>query len=87
MILKAIAKDFTYDEIQSIVKENIKREQELIKTIPSADGYQKENGWFGEATLTSKDNKTFVVTNQWKKEFMPNIEALANAFNVAFEEV
>lgn len=87
LILKAIAKDFTYDEIQSIVKENIKREQELIKTIPSADGYQKENGWFGEATLTSKDNKTFVVTNQWKKEFMPNIEALANAFNVAFEEV
>lgn len=75
-------KDFA--TIKSAVEQIIQRDEAVIKQIDSADTYEKENGW-NSKVLTTSDNISFVVTNQWKKEFLPMVKTLAEHFGVAFE--
>ena len=86
-ILQAVAESMSYSQIVEALKTHIHRDREIIKTIPSAEGYQKENGWYNYKPLASKDGKTFVITNQWKKEFIPQIKALAESLDVEFEDL
>ena len=86
-ILRAVAGSMSYSQIVEALKTHIHRDREIIKTIPSAEGYQKENGWYNYKPLASKDGKTFVITNQWKKEFIPQIKALAESLDVEFEDL
>ena len=71
--------------IKAAVEQYIQRDEAVIKQIESADTYEKENGWNAKI-LTTSDNISFVVSNQWKKEFLPMVKALAEHFGVVFEE-
>lgn len=71
--------------IKSAVEQYIQRDEAVIKQVESADTYEKENGW-NSKVLTTSDNISFVVSNQWKKEFLPMVKALAEHFGVDFEE-
>lgn len=71
--------------IKAAVEQYIQRDEAVIKQIESADTYEKENGWNAKI-LTTSDNISFVVSNQWKKEFLPMVKALAEHFGVDFEE-
>ncbi len=71
--------------IKAAVEQYIRRDEAVIKQIESADTYEKENGW-NTKILTTSDNISFVVSNQWKKEFLPMVKALAEHFGVVFEE-
>ena len=71
--------------IKSAVEQYIQRDEAVIKQVESADTYEKENGW-NSKVLTTSDNISFVVSNQWKKEFLPMVKTLAEHFGVDFEE-
>lgn len=86
-ILRAVAKNYSYPELVDIIKQHVHRDDEIIKTIPSAEDYQKEKRWYNYKPLSTNDGQTFVVTNQWKKEFIPQLRELAEALNVSFEDV
>ena len=86
-ILRAKAKDYTYDQLVEVLNRHIHRDIEIIKTIPSAEGYQKEKRWYNYNPLSTSDGQTFVITNQWKKEFIPQIKELAEALNVSFVDI
>lgn len=86
-ILRAVAKNYSYPELVDIIKQHVHRDDEIIKTIPSAENYQKEKRWYHYKPLSTNDGQTFVVTNQWKKEFIPQLRELAAALNVSFEDV
>ncbi|MCH5213698.1 MAG: AAA family ATPase [Muribaculaceae bacterium] len=85
--LRAVVKNYNYNDLLNILNEHIIRESEFIKTIPSAEGYQKEKRWYNYKPLTTADGITFVITNQWKKEYIPQIKQLAKALNVSFEDI
>lgn len=86
IILREIAKSHTFDEVKGAVEQYITREDNsIIKQIEDADTYKKENGWLKD-TIKSSDNIPFVVTNQWKAEYIPMVKALAEAFNLPFEQ-
>ena len=86
-ILRNVCKkqNIDFETIKSAVEQYIQRDEAVIKQIESADTYEKENGWNSEV-LTTCDNISFVVTNQWKKEFLPMVKALAKHFDVGFKE-
>lgn len=86
-ILRAVAKNYSYPELVDIITQHVHRDVEIIKTIPSAEGYQKEKRWYNYKPLSTNDGQTFVITNQWKKEFIPQLKELAAALNVSFEDV
>lgn len=86
-ILRAVAKNYSYPELVDIIMQHVHRDDEIIKTIPSAEGYQKEKRWYNYKPLSTNDGQTFVITNQWKKEFIPQLRELAAALNVSFEDV
>ncbi len=86
-ILKAISNKYTYDELVTHVDNYINRTEPIMKTIESPDTYEKEKQWYNYKPLTTKDGLTFVITNQWKKEYIPQLMALAKAEDVSYEEL
>ena len=85
-ILKPIVGNYTYDEISAKIKDFIPRDIDVIKTIDNPDTYTKENGWL-KHPLTTSDGISFVITNQWKKEFIPMVKALADNLGIEFEQI
>lgn len=86
-ILRAIACNYTFEELQSLVGEYVKRDKPVMKTIASSETYEKEKQWYNYKPLSTKDGLTFVITNQWKKEYIPQLMALAKAENVSYQEL
>ena len=84
--MKPVVGNFTYDELSAKIKEFIPRDIEVIKTIDNPDIYTKENGWL-KHPLTAADGISFVITNQWKKEFIPMVKAFADNLGVEFEQI
>ena len=85
-ILKPVVNGMTFEEIASKFKEFIPREVDVIKTIDNADTYTKENGWL-KYPLTTADGVSFVITNKWKKEYIPMVKALADNLGIEFEQI
>lgn len=83
--LRAIAPETDYQQIKDLLKSHLNRDvDEVIKTITSAEGYTKENRWLDYNPLQSVDGQTFVITNQWKKDFIPAIKQLASDLGVEY---
>jgi len=81
--LRAIAPEYDYQQIKDLLKSHLNRDvDEVIKTIP--EGYTKENRWLDFNPLQSADGQTFVITNQWKKDFIPSIKQLASDLGVEY---
>lgn len=85
-ILSAVADTYTYDDLYESVKDSLNREEDVMKTIPSVVDYQKENRWYNNP-LTTLDSVSFVITNQWKKDLLPQIEKLASTLGVSYENL
>lgn len=85
-ILSAVVDNYTYDDLYQSVKDSLTREDDVMKTIPSVDDYQKENRWYNNP-LTTKDGVSFVITNQWKKDLLPQIENLASTLGISYENL
>lgn len=81
--LRAIAPEYDYQQIKDLLKSHLNRDvDEVIKTIP--EGYTKEKRWLDYNPLQSADGQTFVITNQWKKDFIPSIKQLASDLGVEY---
>lgn len=86
-ILKPVMGDMSYEQLVSKIKEFIPREdKDVIKVIEHPQTYTKENGWL-KHYLTTADGINFVITNQWKKEYIPMVKALADNLGVEFEQI
>ena len=85
-ILKPIVGNMSYEQLAAKIKEFIPREIDVIKTIDNPETYTKENGWL-KHYLTTSDGVSFVITNQWKKEFIPMVKALADNLGIEFEQI
>ena len=86
-ILRAISRNYTFDELQSLVGKYVKRDKPIMKTIDSPETYEKEKQWYNYKPLSTKDGLTFVISNQWKKEYIPQLMALAKAEDVSYEDL
>lgn len=85
-ILKPVVGNMSYEQLAAKIKEFIPREIDVIKTIDDPETYTKENGWL-KHYLTTSDGVSFVITNQWKKEFIPMVKALADNLGIEFEQI
>lgn len=86
-ILKPVVGNMTYEELTAKIKEFIPREdKEITKVIPNPETYTKENGWL-KHYLTTADGVSFVITNQWKKEYIPMVKALADNLGIEFGQI
>ena len=85
-ILKPVVGNMSYEQLAAKIKEFIPREIDVIKTIDNPETYTKENGWL-KHYLTTSDGVSFVITNQWKKEFIPMVKALADNLGIEFEQI
>lgn len=84
-ILKPVVGNMSYEQLASKIREFIPRQdKEVIKVIENPDNYTKENGWL-KHYLTTSDGISFVITNQWKKEYIPMVKALADNLGIQFE--
>jgi len=86
-LLKPVVGNMSYEQLASKIKEFIPRQdKEVIKVIENPQAYTKENGWL-KHYLTTADGISFVITNQWKKEYIPMVKALADNLGVEFEQI
>lgn len=85
-MLKPVVGNYTFEEISAKINEFIPREEQIVKVIDNPEDYTKENGWL-KYPLTASDGISFVLTNQWKKEFVPMIKALADDLGIEFEQI
>ena len=86
-LLKPVVGNMSYEQLASKIKEFIPRQdKEVIKVIENPQAYTKENGWLKHC-LTTADGISFVITNQWKKEYIPMVKALADDLGVEFEQI
>lgn len=86
-LLKPVVGNMSYEQLASKIKEFIPRQdKEVIKVIENPQAYTKENGWLKHC-LTTADGISFVITNQWKKEYIPMVKALADNLGVEFEQI
>lgn len=85
-ILKPVVGNYTYNEISSKIKEYIPRDRDVIKTVDNPETYAKEPRWL-KYPLTTSDGVSFVITNQWKKEYIPMVKALADNLGIEFEQI
>lgn len=86
-ILRAISRNYSFVELQSLVGKYVKRDKPIMKTIDSPETYEKEKQWYNYKPLSTKDGLTFVISNQWKKEYIPQLMALAKAEDVSYEDL
>lgn len=86
-LLKPVVGNMSYEQLASKIKEFIPRQdKEVIKVIGNPQAYTKENGWLKHC-LTTADGISFVITNQWKKEYIPMVKALADNLGVEFAQI
>lgn len=86
-ILRPVVGNMSYEQLLSKIKEFIPRQdKEVIKVIENPQAYTKENGWL-KHYLTTADGVSFVITNQWKKEYIPMVKALADNLGIEFKQI
>lgn len=83
-ILKEAAQSNSYDDIRNVIDEVFTDRDDVVKSIDNANTYQKENRW-NKTPIIANDNTAFVVSNQWRKEYLPQVKELAELFSVPFD--
>lgn len=86
-ILKPVVGNMSYEQLISKIKEFIPRQdKDVTKVIENPQTYTKEDRWL-KHYLTTADGISFVITNQWRKEYIPMVKALANNLGIEFEQI
>lgn len=83
-ILSEAAKRMSFEEISNTIDNIFKDRDDVVKAIDNPETYTKENRW-NKTPIVANDGKAFVVSNQWLKQYMPQVKELAEAFGVPFE--
>lgn len=86
-ILKPVVGNMSYEQLISKIKEFIPRQdKDVTKVIENPQTYTKEDRWL-KHYLTTADGISFVITNQWRKEYIPMVKALADNLGIEFEQI
>lgn len=84
-ILSEAAKSNTSEAIFDAVDEIFADRDDVVKSIDNPDSYEKENRW-NKTPIIANDGTAFVVSNQWHKNEIRQVQELAKHFNIHFEE-
>lgn len=84
-ILSEAAKSNTSEAIFDVVDEVFTDRDDVVKSIDNPDSYEKENRW-NKTPIVANDGTAFVVSNQWHKNEIQQVQELAEHFNIHFEE-
>ena len=80
-ILSNAAQTRTFAEIQDSVTDSFPDRTDVVKLIDDPDTYEKENRW-DKTPIVANDSTAFVVSNQWHKNEIQQVQELAEHFNI-----
>jgi len=83
-ILSEAAKSNTSEAIFDAVDEVFADRDDVVKSIDNPDSYEKENRW-NKTPIIANDGTAFVVSNQWHKDEIQQVQELAEHFNIPFD--
>lgn len=83
-ILSEAAKSNTSEAIFDAVDEVFTDRDDVVKSIDNPDSYEKENRW-NKTPVVANDGTAFVVSNQWHKNEIQQVQELAEHFNITFD--
>lgn len=83
-ILSEAAKSNTSEAIFDAVDEVFTDRENVVKSIDNPGSYEKENRW-NKTPIVANDGTAFVVSNQWHKNEIQQVQELAEHFNITFD--
>lgn len=83
-ILSNAAETSPFPDIQDAVTDIFPDRDDVIKPIDNPDSYEKENRW-NKTPIVANDDTAFVVSNQWHKNEIQQVQELAEHFNIPFD--
>ena len=83
-ILNEAAKSNTSEAIFDAVDEVFADRDDVVKSIDNPDSFEKENRW-NKTPIIANDGIAFVVSNQWHKNEIQQVQELAEHFNITFD--
>ena len=83
-ILSNAAETSSFADIQDAVTDIFPDRDDVIKPIDNPDSYEKENRW-NKTPIIANDGMAFVVSNQWHKDEIQQVQELAEHFNIPFD--
>lgn len=83
-ILSNAAETSPFPDIQDTVTDIFPDRDDVIKPIDNPDSYEKENRW-NKTPIVANDGTAFVVSNQWHKNEIQQVQELAEHFNIPFD--
>lgn len=83
-ILSNAAETSPFADIQEAVTDIFPDRGDVIKPIDNPDSYEKENRW-NKTPIVANDGTAFVVSNQWHKNEIRQVQELAEHFNITFD--
>ncbi|WP_302614844.1 AAA family ATPase [uncultured Bacteroides sp.] len=83
-ILSEAAKSNTSEAISDAVDEIFADRDDVVKSIDDPESYEKENRW-NKTPIIANDGIAFVVSNQWHKNEIQQVQELAEHFNITFD--
>lgn len=83
-ILSEAAKSNTSEVIFDAVDEVFADRDDVVKSIDNPDSYEKDNRW-NKTPIIANDGTAFVVSNQWHKNEIQQVQELAEHFNIPFD--
>lgn len=83
-ILSNAAETSPFADIQDAVTDIFPDRGDVIKPIDNPDSYEKENRW-NKTPIVANDGTAFVVSNQWHKNEIRQVQELAEHFNITFD--
>ena len=83
-ILSNAAETSPFPDIQDAVTDIFPDRDDVIKPIDNPDSYEKENRW-NKTPIVANDDTAFVVSNQWHKNEIRQVQELAEHFNIPFD--
>lgn len=82
-ILSNAAKTSSFAEIQDSVTDIFSDRDDVVKPIDNPDSYEKENRW-NKTPIVANDGIAFVVSNQWHKNEIQQVQELAEHYSIPF---
>lgn len=83
-ILGNAAETSPFSDIQDAVTDIFPDRDDVIKPIDNPESYEKENRW-NKTPIIANDGTAFVVSNQWHKNEIQQVNELAEHFNIPFD--
>lgn len=84
-ILSSAAKTSSFAELREAITDIFPDRDDVIKPIDNPDTYEKENRW-NKTPIVAYDF-AFVVSNQWHKNEIQQVQELAEHFNIPFARI